>query len=278
MKSERVDRYDRTAEGYLRWWAPVLAPASVRLVGRVGRADPGLPAGESRGVLDVGCGTGNCLFEAARHWPGARLTGLDASVGMLDVARGQLNRLPESARARIRLVEGNASAVPSPDASVDVVVTAFMLQQLPDRLPALRELHRVLRPGGILAICGWVMEKTPFAPEVELEEALAETGVVRPPSTEVRSGYFRSVRSAADELRSAGFRSVAAQPDALDHRWSVDDFTEYRTTTRDVDLFESLDEPTRRRALDVLRRRLSDLEPDQFVYRPPTVSIVARKP
>jgi ubiquinone/menaquinone biosynthesis C-methylase UbiE len=257
---------------------PVLEPASVRLVDRVGRADPGLPGGEPRDVIDIGCGTGNCLFEAARHWPGARLTGLDASVGMLDVARREMDELPEPARARIDFTGADASAVPAPDASFDIAVTAFMLQQVPDRAPVLRELHRALRPGGILAICGWVIEKTPFAPEVELEEALAETGVVRPPSKEVRSGHYRTIRSAVDELRSAGFRRVAAQPDALNHPWTVEDFIAYRTTTRDVDLFDSLDESTRRRVLEALRRRLSALTADQFVYRPPTVSILARKP
>jgi SAM-dependent methyltransferase len=278
MNRECIDRFDRTAEGYLLWWAPVLEPASVRLVDRVGRADPGLPGGEPHDVIDIGCGTGNCLFEAARHWPGARLTGLDASFGMLDVARREMDKLPESARARISFVSADASAIPAPDASFDIAVTAFMLQQLPDRAPMLRELHRVLRPGGILAICGWVIEKIPFAPEVELEEALADTGIVHPPSKEVRSGHFASTESAADELRSAGFRRVAAQPDALDHPWTVEDFIAYRTTTREVDLFESLDEPTRLRAVDALRLRLSALAPDKLVYRPPTVSILARKP
>ena len=45
-----------------------------------------------------------------------------------------------------------------------------------------------------------------------------------------------------------------------------------------LDLFESLDEPTRQRAIGALRRRLDALTPDQLVYRPPVVSIVARKP
>jgi hypothetical protein len=45
-----------------------------------------------------------------------------------------------------------------------------------------------------------------------------------------------------------------------------------------VDLFESLDEPTRRKAIDALRRRLNALTPDQLVYRPPVVSILGRKP
>jgi ubiquinone/menaquinone biosynthesis C-methylase UbiE len=277
MNSPCVERFDRTAEGYLRWWAPVLAPASVRLVDRLGRLDPGLPGGETRDVLDVGCGTGNGLFEAARRWPSARLTGLDASIGMLDVARHEGDRLPESARARIAYVQADATAVPAPYESYDLVMTGFVLQQVPDRPAVLRELRRVLRPGGTLAIYGWIKEKVPFAAEVELENALADAGVVRPPSKEIRAGHYRTVRSAADELRSAGFRRVAPRTDALDHRWMVEDFIAYRTTTRDLDLFEALDEPTRRKAVESLRRRLQTLGPEDMVYRPPVVSIVARR-
>ncbi len=276
MRNACIQRFDRTAEGYLRWWAPVLAPASVRLVDRIGRLDPGLPGGQSRDVIDIGCGTGTGIFEAAQRWPSARLVGLDASVGMLDVARREQNRLPESARGRISYVHADASGVPTPDASFDLVMTGFLLQLVPDRLPVLREFHRVLRPGGILAICGWVQETAPFAPEFELEEALTETGIVRPPK-EVRAGHYRTARSAADELRSTGFRRVAPRADALDHPWSIEDFISYRTTTRDLDLFESLDEPTRRGALEALRRRLTVLTPDQLLFRAPIVSIVARK-
>jgi len=278
MSNACAERFNRTAEGYLRWWAPVLAPASVRLVDRVGRMDPGLPSGKPRDVLDIGSGTGTGLFEAARRWPGARLTGLDASVGMLDVARREQGHLPESARERISYVQADAAVIPASAASFDLVTTCFVLQQVPDRAPVLRDIHRVLRSGGILAIYGWVKEKVPFAPEAELENALAETGVVRPPSKEVRSGHYGSVRGAAAELRVAGFRRVAARADALDHPWTIDDFVEYRTSTRDVELFESLDEPTRQRAIGALRRRLDALTPDQLVYRPPVVSIVARKP
>jgi ubiquinone/menaquinone biosynthesis C-methylase UbiE len=277
MNNACAERFNRTAEGYLRWWAPVLAPASARLVDRVGRIDPGLTGGKLRDVLDVGCGTGTGLFEAARRWPAARLTGVDASVGMLDVARREQNHLPESARKRIGYLHCDAAAKPVGDASFDLATTCFVLQQVPDRPSVLREIHRLLRPDGLLAIYGWVKEKEPFAPEAALESALVEAGVVRPPSKEARSGHYRTVRGAAGELRAAGFGRVAARADALDFPWRIEDFIEYRTSTRDVELFELLDEPTRRRTVEALRKRLNALAPDQLVYRPPVVSIVARK-
>jgi ubiquinone/menaquinone biosynthesis C-methylase UbiE len=277
MLTRSVQRFNRTAEGYLRWWAPVLRPASLRLVERLGRIDPGLPSGSIRDVLDLGCGTGSGLFEATQRWPGARLVGLDGSVGMLDVARREEGRLPESARRRISYVQGDAATVPAPDASFDLAMTCFVLQQVPDRIAVLRELHRVLRPGGILAIYGWIKEKVPFAPEFQLEQALIEVGVSRPVDNDVRAGHYRSMRAAADELRSVGFRRVAPRADALDHPWSVDDFVAHRTTTRDMELFGSMDDETRERVLEVLCRRLNALAPDELVHRAPIVSIIARK-
>jgi ubiquinone/menaquinone biosynthesis C-methylase UbiE len=277
MKTESVERFDRTAEGYLRWWAPVLAPASARLIDRVGRLCPGLPGGEPLDVIDMGCGTGNLLFEAARRWPSARLVGLDASEGMLEVARRQAAGMPDSARARINYVAADAAAAPAPDASFDLVMTGFMIQQVTDRATAMAELFRICRPGGRVAMVGWLKETVPFGPEAALEEALAEVGVVRPAPRDVKSGHFRTVRQAADELRRAGFRRVSAGSGQLEHAWSAEDFITYRTTTRDLDLFEAMTEETRGRTLEALRGRLAALAPDEFVFRPPIVSIVARK-
>jgi ubiquinone/menaquinone biosynthesis C-methylase UbiE len=279
MNTPTIERFDRTAEGYLRWWAPVLAPASKRLVDRLDRLDPDLPAGKSRDVLDLGCGTGNLILEAARRWPGANLTGLDGSVGMLEVVRREQANLPGSTRTRLSFIHAYADSLPLPDASCDVVMTAFVLQQVADRMAVLRETYRVLRPGGKVAIYGWLdVGRQSFAAEAALDEALAEAGVARPPRTEKRAGHYRSVRTSADELRSAGFRHVSARADALEHAWTRDAFTTYRTTTRELDLFEAMAEATRRSVLEGLERRLQALTTDQMVDRPPVVSIVARKP
>jgi ubiquinone/menaquinone biosynthesis C-methylase UbiE len=278
MTSPTIERFDRTAEGYLRWWAPVLAPASVRLVARLSELDPGLPGSEPRDVLDVGCGTGNLLLEAARRWPGARLTGLDGSVGMLAVAAREAEGLPAEARPRVGFLKANATALPFEDASFDLVTCAFVLQQVPHRPVVLREILRVLRPGGIAGIAGWTQELVPFAPEVELEAALAEAGIARPATNEIKSGHYGSANAAAAEMRRAGFRRVAARQDALEHLWTAAAFATYRETTRDRDLFAALDEKTRRRGLEALARRLGALAADEFVYRPPIVSIVARRP
>jgi ubiquinone/menaquinone biosynthesis C-methylase UbiE len=278
MTSPAAERFNRTADGYLKWWAPILAPASVALVDRVTEMDPGLPAGETREVADVGCGTGSSLFEAAGRWRGARLTGLDASVGMLDVARREATRLPAAVRTRIGYGECDAAALPLADASLDVLLTAFMLQQLPTRAPALAEFRRVLRPGGVVGIAGWLVDAEPFAPDLEFEAALADAGLARQPRDEPRSGHFETAAAAAQELSEAGFVEVTAVPFALDKTWTRADYATYRETTRDFDLFDELAPTARRRAHGAFARRLAALSDDRLAFRPPVLTIVGRRP
>ncbi|MEU6091375.1 methyltransferase domain-containing protein [Streptomyces sp. NPDC047085] len=103
-------------------------------------------------VLDVGCGTG-CLTRhmAARVGRDGSVTGVDPSPPVLDYARG---RKPRSGSARCAYQEGIAESLDQPDASYDTVVTSLMLHHLPEDLrpTALREMHRVLRPGGRLLV------------------------------------------------------------------------------------------------------------------------------
>ena len=86
-------------------------------------------------VLDVGCGEG----ELARHLPKDHWIGLDSSAEML-------SRAPEPA------VEGDALALPFPDASYGSVALLYVLYHLAEPLLALAEARRVLRPGGLVAV------------------------------------------------------------------------------------------------------------------------------
>jgi len=102
-------------------------------------------------VLDVATGTADVAIELVRRTRAAWVAGLDPSTGMLDVAREKLSR-DAAARARIRLIEGDALALPFPDASFDVVTIAFGLRNLPDYTRGVQEMARVLRPGGRLVV------------------------------------------------------------------------------------------------------------------------------
>ena len=103
-------------------------------------------------VLDVGCGTGYLTRHmAARVGPDGAVTGVDPSPPVLAYAR---NKQPRPGSAPCTYQEGVAESLNFPDASFDTVVTSLMLHHLPEQLrPAvLREMHRVLRPGGRLLV------------------------------------------------------------------------------------------------------------------------------
>jgi SAM-dependent methyltransferase len=110
-------------------------------------ADAARVASEDR-VLDVGCGTGVLARAAAdRVADESQVTGLDLNEGMLAVAR----RL----RPRIDWRQGDATKLPLPVESYDVVMSQFSLMYFPDRSAAIKEMVRVLRPGGRLAVAVW---------------------------------------------------------------------------------------------------------------------------
>jgi ubiquinone/menaquinone biosynthesis C-methylase UbiE len=99
--------------------------------------------------LDVGCGTGRLLAFLHDAWPGLKLTGLDLSAPYLAEARRLIGRT-----ARVKLVEGAAEKLPFDEASLDLVVSSFLLHELPAdvRAKALAEMARVVKPDGLVVI------------------------------------------------------------------------------------------------------------------------------
>ena len=95
--------------------------------------------------LDIGCGTGRLLAFLHEAWPGLRLTGIDLSAPYLAEARRLIGKT-----ARVKLIEGAAEALPFADASLDFVVSSFLMHELPEdiRRRALAETARVLKPDG----------------------------------------------------------------------------------------------------------------------------------
>lgn len=100
-------------------------------------------------LLDVGCGAGQLSLIAARA--GARVTGCDIAVNWLEKARARA----AAEGLDIRFDEGDAEALPYPDAAFDVVASLIgaMFAPRPERVAA--ELTRVCRPGGTIAMANW---------------------------------------------------------------------------------------------------------------------------
>jgi demethylmenaquinone methyltransferase/2-methoxy-6-polyprenyl-1,4-benzoquinol methylase len=106
--------------------------------------------GEHPRVLDVATGTGDLAIEIARSCPGATVIGLDPSPGMLAIAQQKLAK--RGLADRVSLVEGDAQALPQKNCEVDAATIAFGIRNVPDRALGLRELARVVRPGGRIAV------------------------------------------------------------------------------------------------------------------------------
>jgi ubiquinone/menaquinone biosynthesis C-methylase UbiE len=185
-------------ENYERYFVPVIgAPLATDLVD-VAALRPG------ERVLDVACGTGAVARLAAERVEATgTVAGLDINPGMLSVARSVTQ-----AGAPIKWYESSVEEMPLPDEAFDVVLCSLGVQFFPDRLAALREMRRVLAPGGRLVFN--VPGRAPRA-FVVLAEALSrhiDPGLV---------AFVNRVFSLhdADELQQlmgdAGFREGAAQ-------------------------------------------------------------------
>jgi ubiquinone/menaquinone biosynthesis C-methylase UbiE len=144
----RVQRYgwDLAANEYEPLWQTRLADVQAKLLASVA-----LEPGER--VLDVACGTGLVTLSAAREvGERGRVLGVDLSGHMVDTAsqRARAQHLHNVSFARM-----DAEALNLPDASFDVALCALGLMYLPQPEQAVREMRRVLRPGGRLGLAVW---------------------------------------------------------------------------------------------------------------------------
>jgi SAM-dependent methyltransferase len=119
-----------------------------------------VPSSVQGPVLEVACGTGLVTRELrARLAPSVRLVATDLGKAMIDYARSTVAGQPA-----IEWQEADAMALPFGDASFELVVCGFGIMFAPDRLAALKEFRRVLRPGGLLLASVWDrIENNPHA-------------------------------------------------------------------------------------------------------------------
>jgi demethylmenaquinone methyltransferase/2-methoxy-6-polyprenyl-1,4-benzoquinol methylase len=165
-------------------------------------------------VLDLCTGTADLLIEALRRDPRRRGVGIDLSLEMLGRGAGKLRARGLASRAA--LVAGAAEQLPFADEAFDAALVAFGVRNLSDTRAALRELVRVLRPGGRLIVLEFSKPRGPLAPFLRgysrwllprlgglLSDGAAYAYL---PASVAR---FPSVEAFAELMREAGFLDVA---------------------------------------------------------------------
>jgi demethylmenaquinone methyltransferase / 2-methoxy-6-polyprenyl-1,4-benzoquinol methylase len=107
--------------------------------------------------LDVATGTGDVALTVSRKYPQVYVTGIDFSPAMIALAqkKGQKSKYP----SHVHFQHGDATCLDFPDESFDVVIVSFGIRNIPDKNTALKEMTRVLVPGGQLMILEMVSQQ-----------------------------------------------------------------------------------------------------------------------
>jgi ubiquinone/menaquinone biosynthesis C-methylase UbiE len=261
QEEAQARRFDEWAGGYDRWWAPVLAPSAQRLLDQLA---PAIDDG-AVDLLDVGVGTGNLTRPALARWPHIHVTGLDASREMVGTVEALIADTSRDHHDRFTGTVAFAGEMPYPDASFDIVMSSFVLQLVPSRAKVLREIRRVLRPGGRFAYVTWLVDDRAFKPDRIFDGLLDEFGF-EDEEDRPRTGDIPSVERAIGELRRAGFRDVSGSREMLVYAYSVESYIAFLTEFDEVSLFDEMDRRERRRFLALLRERLMGLAPEELRF------------
>lgn len=148
-------------------------------------------------VLDVACGNGNAALAAARRF--ALVTGVDYVPSLLDRARGRA----AADGLALELREADAEAMPFPDGAFDVVLSTFGVMFAPDQARAARELARVCRHGGRIALASWT-------PDGFIGRVLKTIGAHVPPPSGLRPPTAWGTEPRLAELFGGEAREIRA--------------------------------------------------------------------
>ncbi len=209
MESNNLD-VQKTGEAYERWLRPAHSPAHARRTAARNAAFllPHLQPGMS--LLDVGCGPGSITIGLAEAIAPGEATGLDVSADSIEAAR---SAAADRGVTNVRFDVGDAYALPFKDGTFDAAFCHAVLQHLADPLAALRELRRVLRPGGVIGVADADHDSMllwPRDPLIERSLVVLESLRAQRSSGDPRVGKrLRTLLHQAGFSRSAGSATVA---------------------------------------------------------------------
>ena len=169
-------------------------------------------------VLDVATGTAAVATELVRAVPGRRVVGIDQSPEMLAVARRRTRGLP------IELKEGRAESLPFADGEFDALTFTYLLRYVDDPLATMRELARVVRPGGVIAMQEFGLPRGVWRPlwELYVRVGLPLAGAaVSPGWREVGSFLGPSIRGFHDGVDLEALWKEAGLSDVRVRRMSL---------------------------------------------------------
>jgi len=160
-----------------------------------------LPEMEHPDCIDLACGTGDVTFMLADKYPQGKVLGLDLTEPMLELAR-QRNYLQH-----VEFLQADMAATGLPDESVDIVTGSYAVRNAPELGPAFKEIHRLLRPGGTVAILDFSKPASPLFQKIQynvLQYWCGLWGFLLHGNAEVHSYIATSLKMYPDrgELRS----------------------------------------------------------------------------
>ena len=167
-------------------------------------------------IADLATGSGDIAFALRKRLPEAEIGAYDFCEAMLDVARERQQR--QNTQPEIRFAFGDCMQLPLESDSTDALTIAYGVRNFEDRPRGLRELHRILRPGGKAFILEFTQPATRFRPFYYLYLKLA-LPLIAWAITGDRKAYdylagsiesFPPKEKLSEELRAAGFSEVRA--------------------------------------------------------------------